>query len=115
MASFTTRVELVNPDHSDYELLHQEMRDAQFYRSIIYCGIWKDMPFAEYDHTSNQTISQAYDAALCAVQTVISNKPINDKQQKKDFLLLVTEVASVRMFKLPNTTEIAKLPPGASL
>jgi hypothetical protein len=114
MASFTTRVELVNPDHSDYELLHQEMRDAQFYRSIIYCGIWKDLPFAEYDHTSDQTISEAYDAALAAVTTVISNKPINDKQQKKDFLLLVTQVASVRMFKLPNATDIAKLPPGAS-
>jgi len=114
MSSFTTRVELVNPDHNDYELLHQEMRDAQFYRSISYCGKWKDLPFAEYDHTSNQTVSQAYDAAFAAVTTVINNKPISDKQQKKDFFLLVSE-ASARVFKLPDTTEIAKLPPGASL
>ncbi|HTE02409.1 MAG TPA: hypothetical protein VK668_24135 [Mucilaginibacter sp.] len=115
MASFTTRVELVNPDKSDYDLLHQEMRDAQFYRAISYCGTWHDLPAGEYDRTSDQALNTVYTQALAAVQTVINNKPLNEQQQKKDFLLLITEVEGARAFIIPKTTDIAKLPPGATL
>ena len=49
-----------------------------------------------------------------AAQAVINNNPTNDKQEKKDYYLLVTEAVE-RSFILPHTTEVAKLPPGASL
>ena len=52
MAIFTTRVELVNPDSNDYALLHQEMRDREFYQVISFCGKWHDLPPGEYDRTS---------------------------------------------------------------
>lgn len=106
---------MVNPDSSDYDLLHQELRDVQFYRVLSYCGTWHDLPHGEYDHTSDSAITTVYDQALNAVQTVINNKPISDKQQKKDFLLLVTQSDGTREFIIPKTTDIAKLPPGASL
>lgn len=115
MASFTTRVELVNADKSDYDLLHQEMRDAQFYRAISYCGTWHDMPIGEYDRTSDQSITTVYNQAMAAIQTVINNSPVNNQQQKKDFLLFVTQAEGTRVFTIPKTTDIAKLPPGASL
>lgn len=114
MASFTTRVELVNHDSGDYELLHQEMRDRQFYRSILSCGIWFDLPTAEYDRTSTAELGIVYDDAAAAAQTVINAKPLNDKQQKKSYLLVVTQSVD-RAIVLPHTTDIAKLPPGASL
>jgi hypothetical protein len=114
MTNYTTRIELVNPDSGDYELLHKEMRDREFYRAISYCGVWHDLPTAEYDRTSSALLSQIYSDAGAAAQAVINNNPINDKQEKKDYYLLVTEAVE-RSFILPHTTEVAKLPPGASL
>ena len=115
MASYTTRVELVNPDSSDFDLLHQEMRDRQFYRVLSYCGIWYDMPDAEYDRTSDLAVDKVYDDAVSAAQAVVNNKPVNDKQQKKAFYILVTRADGPRQQLLPKATELAKLPPGASL
>jgi homoaconitase/3-isopropylmalate dehydratase large subunit len=115
MASYTTRVELVNPDASDFDLLHQEMRDKQFYRALSYCGTWHDMPDAEYDRTTNLAMVDVYNDGIAAAQAVINNKPISDKQQKKDFYILVTKADGPRTLILPKTTELAKLPPGASL
>ena len=114
MASFTTRVELVNPDSSDYDLLHQEMRDREFYRAINYCGVWHDLPIGEYDRTSTAALGQVYSDAGAAAQAVINNKPINDQQQPKDYYLLITEAVD-RAYVLPHTTDPTKLPPGASL
>ena len=114
MASYTTRIELVNADSDDYELLHQEMRDREFYRAIDYCGVWHDLPTAEYDRTSNALLGQIYSDAGAAAQAVINHKPLNDQQEKKDYYLLVTEAVD-RAFILPHTTDVAKLPPGASL
>jgi len=114
MTNYTTRVELVNPDSDDYELLHQEMRDREFYRSINYCGVWHDLPTAEYDRTSTALLGQIYSDAGAAAQAVINHKPLNNKQEKKDYYLLVTEAVD-RAFTLPHTAEAAKLPPGASL
>ena len=114
MTNYTTRIELVNADSNDYELLHQEMRDREFYRAIDYCGVWHDLPTAEYDRISAAILGVIYSDAGAAAQAVINNKPINDKQEKKDYYLIVTE-AEDRAFILPHTTEVAKLPPGASL
>jgi hypothetical protein len=114
MSSFTTRIELVNPDSNDYDLLHQEMRDSEFYRVINYCGLWHDLPPGEYDRTANVTLSQIYSDAGAAAQAVINNKPLNDQMQPKSYYLLVTE-ALERAYILPQTTDPLKLPPGASL
>ena len=86
MASYTTRIELVNADSDDYELLHQEMRDREFYRAIDYCGVWHDLPTAEYDRTSNALLGQIYSDAGAAAQAVINHKPLNDQQEKKRLL-----------------------------
>lgn len=114
MASFTTRLELVNPDTNDYDLLHQEMRDREFYRAINYCGVWHDLPPGEYDRTSTGTLGEIYSDAGAAAQAVINNKPVNDQQQPKDYYFIITEAVD-RGYILPHTTDIAKLPPGASL
>ena len=115
MASYTTRVELVNPDASDFDLLHQEMRDRQFYRVLSYCGIWYDMPEAEYDRTSDIAVDKVFNDAHAAAQAVVDNKPINHKQQKKAFYILVTRADGPRQQLLAKTTEVVKLPPGATL
>jgi hypothetical protein len=114
MTSYTTRIELINADSDDYELLHQEMRDREFYRAIDYCGAWHDMPTAEYDRSSNALLGQIYSDAGAAAQAVINHKPLNDQQEKKDYYLFVTQAVD-RAFILPHTTDVAKLPPGASL
>lgn len=114
MASFTTRLELVNPDASDYDLLHQEMRDREFYRAINYCGVWHDLPPGEYDRTYAGTLDEIYNDAGAAAQSVINNKPLNDQQQPKDYYFIITEAVE-RGYILPHTTDPTKLPPGASL
>jgi hypothetical protein len=114
MASFTTRLELVNPDSNDYDLLHQEMRDRQFYRAINYCGVWHDLPPGEYDRTSTGTLDEIYSDAGAAAQAVINNKPLNDQQQPKDYYFIITQAVE-RGYILPHTTDPTKLPPGASL
>jgi hypothetical protein len=114
MANYTTRVELINPDTNDYDLLHQEMRDREFYRAIDYCGVWHDLPIGEYDRTSTDALGGIYSDAGAAAQAVINNKPVNDQQQPKDYYLLITEAVD-RAYVLPHTTDPTKLPPGASL
>lgn len=114
MASFTTRVELVNPDSNDYTLLHQEMRDREFYQVISFCGKWHDLPPGEYDRTSTAQMGQIYSDAGAAAQAVIDNKPINDQMQPKNYYFIITEAVDRSMI-LPQTTDPLKLPPGASL
>jgi len=114
MSSFTTRIELVNPDSNDYELLHQEMRDREFYRVINYCGVWHDLPPGEYDRTATAPLGQIYSDAGAAAQAVIDNKPVNDQQLPKEYYFIVTEALD-RGYVLPHTTDPLKLPPGASL
>jgi hypothetical protein len=115
MENFTTRVELQNPDKGDYDLLHQEMYNALFYRSIKHSGIWHDMPTAEYDCLSALTTTFIYNLAYTAVKTIIDSKPINDQHQIKDFWIIVTKTDGDRVFKLPKTTNINNLPPGETL
>ncbi|HZX57680.1 MAG TPA: hypothetical protein VFE54_03110 [Mucilaginibacter sp.] len=114
MASFTTRIELVNPDSNDYELLHQEMRDREFYRVISFCGKWHDLPPGEYDRSSTAQMGQIYSDAGAAAQAVIDNKPLNDQNQPKNYFFIITEAVDRSMI-LPQTTDPLKLPPGASL
>jgi len=114
MATYTTRLELVNPDSSDYDLLHQEMRDREFYQVINYCGVWHDLPPGEYDRTSTEALGGIYSDAGAAAQAVINNKPLNDQNQPKDYYLVITEAVD-RAYILPHTTDPLKLPPGASL
>jgi len=96
MASFTTRIELVNPDSNDYELLHQEMRDREFYRVITFCGKWHDLPPGEYDRTSIAQMGQIYSDAGAAAQAVIDNKPLNDQQEPKNYKIMPTTKNSGR-------------------
>jgi hypothetical protein len=114
MASFTTRLELVNPDASDYTLLHQEMRDREFYMALESCGIWYDLPTGTYFRISTAELGIVYYDAVAAAQAVINNKPLNDNQQPKSYLLIVTNDSDFAI-ELPHTTDISKLPPGASI
>jgi hypothetical protein len=115
MENFTTRVELLNPDEGDYELLHYEMREALFYRAINHLGTWHDLPADEYDCLSALTTTIIYNLAYTTAQTVIDIKPVNDRQQIKGFWIIVTKADGNRLYKLPKTTEISKLPPGEML
>lgn len=114
MGNYTTRLELVNADPGDYTLLHQEMRDREFYLAVESCGIWYDMPTGSYDRTSTAELGIVYEDAVSAAQAVINNKPLNNMQQPKSYLLIVTNNSDYAI-ELPHTTDISKLPPGASL
>lgn len=115
MENFTTRVELQNPDEGDYELLYHEMRQALFYRAIHHLGAWHDLPADEYDCLSALTTTFIYNLAYTAAQAVIDIKPVNDRNQIKDFWIIVTKSDGERVYKLAKTTEILRLPPGATL
>jgi len=115
MENFTTRVELHNPDEGDYELLHREMRDVLFYQAVKHNGVWHDLPRAEYDCLSDFTTTFIYNLAHTAVKAVIDIKPVNDQQQVKDFWIIVTKSEGERVFKLPLTTDAARLPEGETL
>lgn len=115
MENFTTRVELHNPDEGDYDLLHQEMRKSLFYRAINHLGTWHDLPADEYDCLSALTTTLIYSLAYTAAQAVIDIKPVNERQQIKDFWIIVTKADGDRVHKLPKTTEISRLPPGEML
>ncbi|MDB5025537.1 MAG: hypothetical protein JWP78_3292 [Mucilaginibacter sp.] len=91
------------------------MRDKQFYRVLSYFGTWHDMPEAEYDRTTDLAMVDVYNDGMAAAQAVINNKPMSDKQQKKDFYILVTKADGPRTLILRKSTELAKLPPGAML
>ena len=114
MASFTARLELVNPDTNDYTTLHQEMRDREFYVAIESCGIWYDLPTGLYFRTSTAELGTVYYDACSAAQAIITNKPPNDQQQPKSYLLVVTQDSDFAI-QLPHTTDISHLPPGAML
>lgn len=115
MESFTTRVELHNPDDGDYDLLHQEMRDALFCRAVKHNGVWHDLPAYEYDCASDLTTIFIYNLAYKAAQAVIDLKPMNNKHLAKDFWIIVTKSDGDRVFRLPKTTDINRLPPGETL
>jgi hypothetical protein len=115
MENFTTRVELYNPDDGDYELLRHDMREALFYQSINHLGTWHDLPADEYDCLSALTTTFIYNLAHTVAQTLIDIKPVNDRQLAKDFWIVVTKADGDRIFKLPKTTEVSKLPPGEML
>lgn len=115
MENFTTRVELLNPDEGDYDLLHHGMREALFYRAINHLGTWHDLPTDEYDCLSDLNTTFIYNLAYTTTQAIIDIKPVNDQQQLKDFWIVVTKADGDRVYKLPKTTEISKLPPGEML
>ncbi|MGZ3944742.1 MAG: hypothetical protein ACXVJB_07345 [Mucilaginibacter sp.] len=115
MENFTTRVELHNPDEGDYDLLQREMNDALFYRAVKHNGWWHDLPAYEYDCSSDLTTIFIYNLAFKAAQAVIDQKPINDRQQVKDFWIIVTKANGDRVFRLPKTKDIKHLPPGETL
>ena len=115
MENFTTRVELYNPDDGDYDLLHREMREAMFCQAVKHHGTWHDLPFAEYDCLSEFTTTFIYNLAYTAAQAVINIKPFNNAYQPKDFWVIVTKSDGDRVFKLPKTTDAARLPAGETL
>ena len=112
---FHDRVELLNPDDGYYDLLHHEMRQALFYRAINHLGTWHDLPADEYDCLSALTTTLIYNLAYTAAQSVIDIKPVNDQLLVKNFWVIVTKADGDRIYKLPKTTEISKLPPGEML
>ena len=73
------------------------------------------MPADEYDCLSDLTTTFIYNLAYTTAQAVIDIKPVNDQHQLKDFWIIVTKADGDRVYKLPKTTEISKLPPGEIL
>lgn len=68
MASFTTRVELLNnPTADEYETLHEEMGKRNFTRTITSDdGIEYHLPPAEYNRIGTYTRAQTLEAAKSA-------------------------------------------------
>ena len=64
MAKFTTRVELHGADSEDYEILHEEMENQGFSRTITSDeGIIYQLPEAEYNIEGDFEIEQILAAA----------------------------------------------------
>jgi len=91
------------------------MRDALFCRAVKHNGTWHDLPAFEYDCSSDLTTIFIYNLAYKAAQSVIELKPINDEQQVKDFWIIVTKADGDRIFRLPKTIDITRLPPDETL
>lgn len=83
MAKFTTRVELINAASEDYDLLHTEMENKNFTRTIISDGKTEYyLPPAEYNRDGNYTRQQTLDATKVAAS-----------KTRKEHRILVTESA----------------------
>ena len=87
MASFTVRVQMHNATGEQYELLHERMFAAQYYRFVDGVnehgvGCWL-MPQAEYDHTANATVTQVREHVATIADSIMPGAWI-----------LVTEVAN---------------------
>lgn len=82
MAKFTTRVELINATSEDYDLLHTEMENKNFTRTIVSDSdkIKHYLPPAEYNRDGNYTRQQTLDAAKVAAS-----------KTRKEHRILVTE------------------------
>lgn len=85
MASFTTRVELIDAKGpEDYNILHEEMEKRNFTTTIRAsdCKVY-ELPRAEYNRQGEYTIEQTLDAAIEAANAT-----------GKENRVLVTEVKS---------------------
>jgi hypothetical protein len=111
MSYFTIRLELNNHDEGDYDLLHVEMEQEEMIRVVVASDkkIYA-LPTATYSQISDQTKEQVFGAATSAVKRVIALKPLNDKGERKDYELIVTEDENPRRFKLKVNTDKSKLP-----
>jgi hypothetical protein len=110
MAYFTIRLELNRHDDGDYDLLHEEMEKEKMFRVLKVSDVIYDMPPATYNQVSQQTTVQVFDAATDAVKRVIAKKPLNRKNEKKGYELIVTRDPDGRKFKLNVNTDKSKLP-----
>jgi len=110
MAYFTIRLELNNHDEGDYDLLHEEMEKEGMIRVIKLNDTIYDMPPATYNNVSDQTTQQIYDASTRAVKRVIAKKPLNRRNEPKDYELIVTRDPNGRIFKLNVNSDRSKLP-----
>jgi hypothetical protein len=81
MAAFTTRVELHDAVSSDYDKLHEEMKNRGFKQTVRSDdGITYQLPDAEYNYSGDITRLEVRDKAKAAASQV-----------KKSFGILVTE------------------------
>ena len=81
MAKFTTRVELLDATPNDYEILHEQMENFNFKRTITSDdGIEYYLPPAEYNREGAYTLDQTLDAAKNAATAT-----------KRQYRILVTE------------------------
>lgn len=90
MADFTTRVELLNADWSDYEALHKAMERQGFSRTITgSSGSTYNLPPAEYNLTAAIKRSDVLDRAKAAAKTT-----------GKKHRILITESVGRTMYNL---------------
>ena len=80
MAKFTTRVELHDADDTDYDDLHEYMRDEGFTRTIEADGKRYRIPPAEYNRVAELSCDDVRSAAVRAA-----------KKTGKTYEVLVTE------------------------
>lgn len=78
MTSYTTRIVLYGyPTADDYKKLHAAMAARGFSDEIASDdGTVYKMPDAEYDYSGNATITQVYNAAKAAADSVWTNNAI---------------------------------------
>jgi len=77
MSRFTVRVELHAATEADYQRLHAAMGNKGFSRLITGSdGKRYHLPTAEYDHTSNDSVSDVRDRAYAIASTVKQNPAV---------------------------------------
>ncbi|AZQ51723.1 hypothetical protein [Burkholderia cenocepacia] len=96
MPQYIARVVLcdVTDDHADYEILHTAMKSIKFNREVLWNKVKVHLPPAEYffngDTLPDELLEQIKGAAA---------------KTKREFRVVLTEVASLRKFNLEKVVE----------
>ncbi|MGZ3752482.1 MAG: hypothetical protein ACXVB0_25065 [Mucilaginibacter sp.] len=113
-STYLLRLELINPDTNDYELLHAEMAGISFYR-VIAGEQWLDLPTGSYAGTTSNTLSVIQDAEKTenlvskTIFDFIAQKPTNDHGLAKDYVYFLSKF-EYGGYKLNDNTDVSKRP-----
>ena len=113
-STYLLRLELINPDNNDYDLLHTEMAQISFYR-VFKGEQWYDLPTGSYaGYTSNtftviQDAEQTENLVSKAIFEFIAKKPLNDNGLVKDYTYFLCKF-EYGGYKFNPNTDPSKLP-----
>ncbi|HTD99379.1 MAG TPA: hypothetical protein VK668_08820 [Mucilaginibacter sp.] len=113
-STYLLRLELINPDGNDYDLLHAEMAAISFYR-VIESTHWLDLPTGSYARSTSNTLTVTQDAnetenlVSKTIFEFIAQKPLNDNGLPKDYIYFLSKF-EYGGYKLHYNTDPSKLP-----